>query len=57
MTGYVDSSALDGQGQRRLLKKPFTVAELELRVEEALGANDDGARAASLVSATPASCG
>jgi CheY-like chemotaxis protein len=57
MTGYVDSSALDGQGQRRLLKKPFTVAELELRVEEALGANDDEARAASLVSATPASCG
>jgi signal transduction histidine kinase/CheY-like chemotaxis protein len=57
MTGYVDSSALDGQGQRRLLKKPFTVAELELRVDEALSANDDGARAASLVSATPASGG
>jgi signal transduction histidine kinase/CheY-like chemotaxis protein len=57
MTGYVDSSALDGQGQRRLLKKPFTVAELELRVDEALSANDDGARTAGLVSAAPVSCG
>ena len=57
MTGYLDYFALDRQGQRRLLKKPFTVAELELRVDEALSANDDGARAASLVSATPASCG
>jgi signal transduction histidine kinase/ActR/RegA family two-component response regulator len=40
MTGYIGSSKLDGVGQRRLMKKPFTIAELAKQVEQALTASN-----------------
>jgi CheY-like chemotaxis protein len=40
MTGYIGSSKLDGVEQRRLMKKPFTIAELAKQVEEALTASN-----------------
>jgi signal transduction histidine kinase/ActR/RegA family two-component response regulator len=40
MTGYIGSSKLDGVEQQRLMKKPFTVAELTKQVEEALTASN-----------------
>jgi CheY-like chemotaxis protein len=36
MTGYIGSTKLDGAEQQKLMKKPFTVAELTKQVKEAL---------------------
>jgi CheY-like chemotaxis protein len=54
MTGYVGPSALDGMERQRLLKKPFTVAELAAKVGEALHANgNDIGRSSKIVPMRP----
>jgi len=42
MSGYVGHAALDESKQQRLLKKPFTLAELAARIEESLRTNETG---------------
>jgi signal transduction histidine kinase len=42
MTGYIGSTKLEGAEQKRLMKKPFTVAELAKQVEDALAGNLKG---------------
>ena len=42
MTGYIGSTKLEGAEQKRLMKKPFTVAELTKQVEDALACNLKG---------------
>ena len=54
MTGYIGSSKFDGSEQQRLLKKPFTVAELAREVEEAL-ATSGSTRSSNIVPMRPVS--
>ena len=54
MTGYIGSSKLDGVEQRRLMKKPFTIAELAKQVEEALTASNS-TQVSNVVPIRPAS--
>jgi CheY-like chemotaxis protein len=54
MTGYVGSTQLDGNEQQRLVKKPFTVAELTGKVEEALSTAQGQAKMANVISTRPA---
>ena len=42
MTGYIGSTKWEGAEQKRLMKKPFTVAELTKQVEDALACNPKG---------------
>jgi CheY-like chemotaxis protein len=55
MTGYIGSTKLDGAEQQRLLKKPFTVAELTKQVKEAL-ATSTSTQLSNVVPIRPASC-
>ena len=55
MTGYIGSSKLDGVEQRRLMKKPFTIAELAKQVEQALTASNS-TQVSNVVPIRPASC-
>jgi CheY-like chemotaxis protein len=55
MTGYPGSAQLDGSERQRLIKKPFTVAELTGKVEEALKTTDAQATKANIVPIRPAS--
>ena len=52
MTGYIGSSKLEGVEQQRLMKKPFTVAELTKQVEEALAPGNP--KGSNVVSMRPA---
>ena len=54
MTGYIGSSKLEGAEQQRLMKKPFTVAELAKQVEEAL-ATSGSTRSSNIVPMRPVS--
>jgi signal transduction histidine kinase len=55
MTGYVGSTQLGSDEQRCLVKKPFTVAELTGKVEEALSTTEGQAKMANVISMRPAS--
>ena len=48
MTGYIGSTKLEGAEQKRLMKKPFTVAELTKQVEDALACNLKGSNVVPL---------
>ena len=48
MTGYIGSTKLEGAEQKRLMKKPFTVAELTKQVEDALVCNLKGSNVVPL---------
>jgi CheY-like chemotaxis protein len=54
MTGYIGSTKLDGAEQQRLMKKPFTVAELTKQVKEAL-ATSNSTQSPNIVPIRPAS--
>jgi signal transduction histidine kinase/CheY-like chemotaxis protein len=54
MTGYVGSTRLHGNEQQRLIKKPFTVADLTEKVQEALTTTEAQATKANVFPIRPA---
>ncbi len=49
MTGYVGPTKLDPSEQQRILKKPFTIAELATKVEELLSRTDARKRLSNVI--------
>ena len=54
MTGYIGHTRLD-PAEQRVLKKPFTIAELAAKVEEALARNDARAQSSNVIPLAPRS--
>jgi hypothetical protein len=54
MTGYAGRTPLD-PSEARVLKKPFTIAELAAKVEEALFSNDSAQRRDNVIALKPSS--
>jgi CheY-like chemotaxis protein len=52
MTGYVGPTKLD-PSEQRVVKKPFTIAELAAKVEEILFPSDDGRLADNVIPIKP----